>query len=86
MTPPSNENNHRVTNKQIVDAINTLTIRVEVMASKLDSEILKTDKVINDHEDRIRSLEKLVWTSSWVSSGVSTVITALAVAFITGKL
>ena len=85
MTPPSSENN-RVTNKQIVEAIHQLTIRVEVMSNKLDSEILKTEKVVNDHEERIRSLEKLVWTSSWVSSGVSTVLTALAVAFITGKL
>ena len=85
MTPPSSENN-RVTNKQIVEAIHQLTVRVEVMSNKLDSEILKTEKVVNDHEERIRSLEKLVWTSSWVSSGVSTVLTALAVAFITGKL
>lgn len=84
MTPTGDSG--RATNKQLLDAIQVLTIKVEVMTNKLDNEIKKTDTVISDHEGRIRNLEKLVWTSSWVSSAVSTVITALAVMFFTGKI
>lgn len=86
MTPPSNDNSGRITNKQIVDAINKLTIRVEVMANKLDSEITKTDKVIGDHETRIRSLEKLVWTSSWVTSIVTVAAGGIIAAIITNTV
>lgn len=83
MTPQNNDNSGRITNKQIADAINQLTIKVEVMANKLDSEIKKTDKVISDHETRIRSLEKLVWTSSWVTSIVTVAAGGIIAAIIT---
>ena len=87
MTPPSNDNgNGRITNKQIADAINALTIKVEVMANKLDSEITKTDKVITDHEQRLRSLEKLVWTSSWVTSIVTVAAGGIIAAIITNTI
>lgn len=76
----------RITNKQVMEAIQSLIVKVEVMTIKLDNEIVKTDKLTSDHENRIRNLEKLVWTSSWVSSAVSTVITALIVAYLTGKI
>lgn len=82
---PSNDNN-RVTNKQLLEAVQGLTTEIQVMKMQLDSEIKKNDKLIDDHEGRIRALEKLVWTSSWVTSLISTIITAVAVAFITGKL
>lgn len=45
-------------------------IRVETIVENLDKKI---DKIIDDHEGRIRSLEKLVWRAS----GAATVIGAL---------
>lgn len=82
----SENNNGRATNKQLLEAIQELTINVKVMTHKLDAEITKNEKLISDHEARIRNLEKLVWTSSWISSSISTVLTAVAVMFFTGKL
>lgn len=85
MTPPSN-NSDRVTNKDLIQAIHELKTDISVMKLKVDTEINKSEKLITDHEVRIRSLEKLVWTSSWVSSLVSTGFTAVIVLFITGKI
>lgn len=84
MTPPSN--NDRVTNKDLIQAIHELKTDISVTQVKVDSEIAKSEKLITDHETRLRSLEKLVWTSSWVSSLVSTGFTAVVVLFITGKI
>ena len=84
MTPPSNSD--RVTNKDLIQAIHELKTEISVMKLKVDTEITKSEKLITDHEVRIRSLEKLVWTSSWVSSLVSTGFTAVIVLFITGKI
>jgi hypothetical protein len=84
MTPPSNSD--RVTNKDLIQAIHELKTEISVMKVKVDTEITKSEKLITDHEARIRALEKLVWTSSWVSSLVSTGFTAVIVLFITGKI
>lgn len=70
-----NNNSNRVTNKQIADAIQSLTIRVEVMSAKLDNEITKTEKVITDHETRIRRIEESFWKTAWVPSIITAVLT-----------
>jgi len=85
MTPPE-KSSTRITNKDVYDLFSDLKQELELVNQKLDTEIKKKKKITTDHEERIRSLEKLVWTSSWISSAVSTVITALVVAFLTGKL
>ena len=86
MTPTNDNNKARITNKDVYDLFADLKQELALVNQKLDTEIKKNDKLITDHEQRIRSLEKLVWTSSWVSSGISTVITAVVVAFLTGKI
>jgi len=87
MTPPAKDNNtRRITNSDVFELFTEVKQELALMSQKLDTEIKKNDKLITDHEARIRSLEKLVWTSSWVSSGISTVVTAVVVAFLTGKL
>ena len=87
MTPPAKDSNSkRITNSDIFELFTEVKQELALMSQKLDTEIKKNDKLISDHETRIRSLEKLVWTSSWVSSGISTVVTAVVVAFLTGKL
>jgi len=85
MTPPE-KSSTRITNKDVYDLFSDLKQELALVNQKLDTEIRKNEKITTDHEERIRSLEKLVWTSSWISSAVSTVITALVVAFLTGKL
>ena len=82
MTPPERPK-PRITNQDVYDLFSELKQEIALMTQKLDTEIKKNDKLITDHEVRIRSLEKLVWTSSWVSSGISTVVTAVVVAFLT---
>ena len=85
-TQNNNNSSQRVTNKQLLDAVQGLTTEIQVMKTQLDNEIKKNDKLIDDHEVRLRSLEKLVWTSSWISSLISTGVTAVVVAFLTGRI
>lgn len=86
MTPQNDNHSQRVTNKQLLEAVQGLTTEIQVMKTQLDNEIKKNDKLIDDHEVRLRSLEKLVWTSSWISSLISTGVTAVVVAFLTGRI
>ena len=81
-----NNDGQRVTNKQLLEAVQGLTTEIQVMKTQLDNEIKKNDKLIDDHEVRLRALEKLVWTSSWISSLISTGVTAVVVAFLTNRL
>lgn len=86
MSSEEKKPNGRITNQDIYDLFNEVKKDLALVTQKLDTEIQKNEKLISDHELRIRSLEKLVWTSSWVSSAVSTIVTAVAVMFFTGKL
>jgi len=47
------------------------------------AEIKATIKMVQDHEDRIRELEKARWQTAWVTALASAAATALVVGFIT---
>ena len=50
------------------------------------AEIKATVKMVQDHEERIRELEKARWQTAWVTALASASATALVVAFITTTL
>lgn len=64
----------RITQKEIYAAVT----RVEKELIALSS--LKED--VQDHETRLRELEKKVWQSSWISGLISAVVTSAATAMI----
>jgi hypothetical protein len=64
----------RITQKEIYAAVT----RVEKEIIALSS--LKED--VQDHESRLRELEKKVWQSSWISGLISAVVTSAATATI----
>ena len=76
MTHESDEDNKpvRITQKEIYAAVT----RVEKELIALSS--LKED--VQDHEARLRELEKKVWQSSWISGLISAVVTSAATAMI----
>lgn len=47
------------------------------------AEIKATVRVVQDHEDRIRELEKARWQTAWITALASASATALVVALIT---
>ena len=47
------------------------------------AEIKATIKMVQDHEDRIRELEKARWQTAWVTALASASATALVVGLIT---
>jgi type IV secretory pathway component VirB8 len=55
-----------------------LWARVQDMA-----EIKATIKMVQDHEDRIRELEKARWQTAWITAFASAALTALAVTIVT---
>lgn len=50
------------------------------------AEIKATVKMVQDHEERIRELEKARWQTAWVTALASASATALVVALITTAL
>lgn len=50
------------------------------------AEIKATVKMVQDHEERIRELEKARWQTAWITALASASATALVVAFITTVL
>ena len=50
------------------------------------AEIKATVKVVQDHEERIRELEKARWQTAWITALASAGATALVVAFVTSVL
>lgn len=50
------------------------------------AEIKATVKMVQDHEERIRELEKARWQTAWVTALASASATALVVALITAAL
>lgn len=50
------------------------------------AEIKATIKMVQDHEDRIRELEKARWQTAWVTALASASATALVVGLITTSL
>lgn len=50
------------------------------------AEIKATVKMVQDHEDRIRELEKARWQTAWVTALASASATALVVAIVTRAL
>lgn len=47
------------------------------------AEIKATIKMVQDHEDRIRELEKARWQTAWITALASASATAVVVALIT---
>lgn len=50
------------------------------------AEIKTAIKTVQDHEDRIRELEKMVWRSSWLTGLVSALISSIVVAAVVQTL
>jgi hypothetical protein len=74
MSSNNSQNSGRITNKQVYDILFELKTEVRVMSEKLDNEIKK----IEDHENRIRKIEEVIWRSAWITSLVTAVVTAAA--------
>lgn len=64
----------RITQKEIFEAVTR--VEKEVIA------LLTVKKTVDDHESRLRELEKKVWQSSWISGLISAVVTSAATAMI----
>ena len=47
------------------------------------AEVKATVKMVMDHEERIRELEKARWQTAWITALASAAATALVVGFIT---
>lgn len=47
------------------------------------AEVKATIKVVHDHEDRIRELEKARWQTAWITALASAAATGAVVAFVT---
>lgn len=43
-------------------------------------------KMLQDHEERIRELEKARWQTAWITAFASAALTALAVTLVSGVL
>jgi type IV secretory pathway component VirB8 len=43
-------------------------------------------KMLQDHEERIRELEKARWQTAWITAFASAALTALAVTLVSGAL
>lgn len=50
------------------------------------AEIKATIKMVQDHEDRIRELEKARWQTAWITALASASATAVVVALVTQAL
>lgn len=50
------------------------------------AEIKATIKMVQDHEDRIRELEKARWQTAWITALASAALTALVVALVTSAI
>lgn len=50
------------------------------------AEVKAIIRVVQDHEERIRELEKARWQTAWITAFASAALTALAVAVVTGVL
>lgn len=50
------------------------------------AEIKATVKMVTDHEERIRELEKARWQTAWITALASASATALVVALVTTAL
>ena len=48
------------------------------------AEIKAAIKMVQDHEERIRELEKARWQTAWITAFASAALTAFAVAIVTG--
>ena len=50
------------------------------------AEIKATIKMVQDHEDRIRELEKARWQTAWITALASAAATAVVVSLITTNI
>jgi hypothetical protein len=72
------ENGVRVTQQVIYETLMQLKTEVAILNDKIPSEIEKTDREIEDHEIRIRKLERHMWLVAGASAtGASLLSTML---------
>jgi endonuclease/exonuclease/phosphatase family metal-dependent hydrolase len=79
MTAPNNSNASngdgvRITQRQIYDVV-----------TKMERDLIALVEVkesVQDHETRIRDLERAVWKSSWISGLIAAIVTSASTAVI----
>lgn len=55
---------------------------VTILNERLPNHVTWTTRNINDHETRIRDLEKARWQTAWITAAASAIMTALVVALV----
>jgi hypothetical protein len=47
---------------------------------------IRMEVLLDDHEDRVRSLEKRAWSTAWLTAAASAALTAMVVALVNTNL
>jgi len=71
------ENGVRVTQQVIYETLMEVKTQVAILNDKIPIEIEKTDKEIEDHEIRIRRLERQVWLIAGASAAAGSTVANL---------
>jgi cell division protein FtsX len=71
----------------------SLLLRVIEELAEIKAEIkadrawrLRMETLLDDHEDRVRSLEKRAWSTAWLTAAASAGLTAMVVALVNSQL
>jgi hypothetical protein len=71
----------------------SLLLRVIEELAEIKAEIkadrawrLRMETLLDDHEDRVRSLEKRAWSTAWLTAAASAGLTAMVVALVNAQL
>lgn len=66
-----------------------LLLRVVEELAEIKAEIkadrawrIRIESLLDDHEDRVRALEKRAWSTAWLTAATSAGLTAMVVAFV----
>ena len=59
-------------------------IKAEIKADRAWRQ--RMEALLDDHEDRVRALEKRAWSTAWLTATASAALTALVVAAINSQL
>lgn len=71
------ENGVRVTQQVIYETLMEVKTQVAILNDKIPVEIEKTDKEIEDHEIRIRRLERQVWLIAGAAAAAGSTVANL---------
>jgi len=47
---------------------------------------VRMETLLDDHEDRVRQLEKRAWSTAWLTAAASAGLTAMVVAFVNSNI